>query len=444
MRKKKNIFEGKEMIETKESDEFDIDVESTDLNDSNEACPAKERVVKLDTSLCAAEPPVKATEVVEDKIITSVYSKTKFDDKDIEVCDKLRDDFSSFLTNTAKVSTEKDTMSTIPTGIDLLDTILGGGFGTKFNMIVGPAGGGKSALVSKVIATGQRKFKGKFISIYADSEESMTKERLSDLGIKYPEIEPVPHATVEKVFRIIEALCAYKAANPELLEVPSLVVWDSIANSHTEKGMEAEDVNSVLGEKARILSFLVPKYVSKLNKYNICLLAVNQLRDEIKMGMMHTPKDLRYLADGKNIPGGKAIIYNAFQLLYVRSTSDLKDAYGFSGHRVACKAVKNKLFAPNIDIPLVFSFSGGFSNFWTNFELLKDYKRLQASAWCKLESLPVDSSGNKISFRQNQAIDLYRNNIEFREAFDRDVEDILKVEYIEKYKSNNEKMEVWN
>ena len=104
----------------------------------------------------------------------------------------LMNDFKSFLSESgidAKV--ENDTV--IPTGIDLLDTILGGGIRMHFSMFVGTPGGGKSALALQVVKSGQSIWGDKFLTFYIDTEESVDEDRLTSLGID-PSLVIIPEA----------------------------------------------------------------------------------------------------------------------------------------------------------------------------------------------------------------------------------------------------------
>ena len=213
----------------------------------------------------------------------------------------------AFLEKTDNIkATDATIKSTIPTGIDLLDAIMGGGAGTALCQIVGMPGAGKSALAARILATGQRKWPGKFIGMYIDTEQSMTEDRLAQLGVNYPTIRPITEGvTIETVFRIVERLCAMKSENKELLDYPSLIIWDSIANTSSEKALNVDDYNKVMGQKAALLSFFLPKYVDKLNQNNISLVAINQLRDNLDIGgFTFQEPTLKFL--DKNIPGGKS------------------------------------------------------------------------------------------------------------------------------------------
>jgi hypothetical protein len=146
---------------------------------------------------------------------------------------------------------------------------------------------------------------------------------------------------------------------------------------------------------------------------------------------MPTAPDLKWLND-KKIPGGNSLMFNAAQLLFIKAGQDLKETeFPFNGFKVKIQAIKNKLFTPHIEVTLVFSFDRGFSNFWTNWELLKEYKRVDVASWCKLPDYPEKK------FRQCDAGKVYEEDPKFKEIFDGYVQDVLKIEFIDKYKAHS-------
>ncbi len=146
---------------------------------------------------------------------------------------------------------------------------------------------------------------------------------------------------------------------------------------------------------------------------NIALIAVNQLRDVLSMGPYGAPKDLKFMSNTKDMPGGTILKYNAFHLVEMKVKSAIapgkaedSNKYGFEGVICKLKCVKNKLFPPNIEIELVGSFVSGFSNFWTNYNFLKNTKRLKSGAWNYLITLPDP----KYKFRTKDAPHKYKTN----------------------------------
>lgn len=384
------------------------------------------------------DDPVETPEIdvpEENNKIKEEIQQVQVDKKEMDAYDEkvkeLYSEFSSFLETKADITTDNGTKVTISTGIDLLDAILGGGFAVgALGIIVGQPGSGKSMIAIQTLAQAQRQFQGSLIGAFLDSEEATTTIRLSNLGVRYPKIKPYSDITVEKVFKFLEGLSVFKQEK-KIVDTPSVVVWDSIANTLSQKEREADDINSVIGYKARMLSILIPKYVAKAAQYNICFLAVNQLRDVLQMGPFSAPNDLKMMSSNKSMPGGNILKFNAFQLVEMKVKTLIKDdeaaKFGFEGFIGKAKCVKNKLFPPNVEVELVGSFTAGFSNFWTNYIFLKNYKRLNTGAWNFLISLPDKK------FRTKDAPQLYKTDKDFRSAFDSAVEEAIKTEIVDKY-----------
>lgn len=356
--------------------------------------------------------------------------------EDVKKTKELYAEFSSFLETKADITEDLGIKETISTGIDLIDAILGGGFGIgALSIIVGQPGSGKSMLAIQTLGQGEKQFcetktDAGLMGFFLDSEEATTAIRLRNLGVKRPKI--YTDVTVEKVFKLIEGLSVF--TKEKQLSNPSIVVWDSIANTLSEKERETDDPNTVIGYKARLLSILIPKYIAKCAQNRICFLAVNQLRDVISIGQFAPPKDLKLMSHTKDMPGGNVLKFNAFQLVEMKVKSVIAPGkandsikYGFEGVIVKMKCVKNKLFQPNVEIEVVGSFINGFSNFWTNFNFLKETKRLNTGSWNFLISLPEKK------FRTKDAPALYKEDAEFREAFDKAAKEAIDIEIINKY-----------
>ena len=371
---------------------------------------------------------------IENKVEVDIIEQQAPVIEDEELTKELYEEFSTFLENKADISQDTGDKITISTGIDLIDAILGGGFAVgSMGIIVGQPGSGKSMLAMQTLGQGQKQYAGKLIGGFLDSEEATTQLRLSNLGVRYPKIQPYSDITVEKVFKFIEGLCVFKSQK-DIIDTPSIIVWDSIANTLSQKERESEDPNTVIGYKARLLSILIPKYVAKCAQHNICFLTVNQLRDVINMGMFAPARDLKFMTSTKDMTGGNILKYNAFQLVEMKIKSAISatgaeksENYGFEGIIVNVKCVKNKLFPPNVEVPIVGSFTSGFSNFWTNYNFLKQTKRLNAGAWNYLVSLPEKK------FRTKDAINLYKTDIDFKMAFDTASKEAIQTEIVKKY-----------
>lgn len=383
--------------------------------------------VELDSKIKLKDVEPDAEEVKKEKKKVRMSKKDKESVESVDLTQDLYAEFSAFLKAKADITPDVSVKQLIPTGIELLDSILGGGFASgTMAVIVGAPGSGKSMLADQTLGNAQKLYKGKLLGAVLDSEEATTKHRLAQLGVRYPMIDPYNDITIEKVFRFLEGICLFK--QEKNITDPSVVIWDSVANTLSEKEREAEELKNVIGYKPKLLSLLIPKYIAKCAKNNVCLIAINQLRDLIQMGLYPVAKDLKFMSSQKDMPGGNSLKFNAFHLIEMKVKSVIdRDKYGFDGVISTLKCVKNKLFTPNIDISIVGSFVEGFSNFWTNFEFLKDSKALTTGAWNYLVSYP------EVKFRTKDALTTYNENPEFKIAWDGAVKATIKTEIIDKY-----------
>jgi RecA/RadA recombinase len=433
-----NIEETTEEIQEEETSEEvlnDIQSDSDEIGLSKEEQENILAQVTLDKQKIL-EDEKKATHETQTTVSQNSKKniKNSKDSSEIEI-QNIMEELNSFMETQIDIKPDVKIKQFIPTGITLLDAILGGGFAVgAMAMIVGQSGGGKSMLSGKVVGQGQLLFLDDFLSGYLDSEQSMTITRLANLGVTKPKIKPYSDMTVEKIFRFIEGLCLFKEKKG-IVDVPSIVVWDSIVNTLSASQMEAEDPAKVLGKRAAILSLLIPRYIGKLAKYNICFLTVNQYRDYIQINKFDVKRDLKMMDPSKKIPGGNTLIFNTNQLLEVDtkrvldidSNTPTSNKYGFNGLIVKMRCIKNKQFQPNIPIEAVCSFNRGFSNFWTNYRLLKQTGRMNTGAWNYLKTLPEQK------FRLKEARNLYYENDTFKSHFDELVEKAIQKDVIEKY-----------
>ncbi len=374
------------------------------------------------------DEPLDEEKNIENKVVSEIVDKGTPIIEDEEATKALHSDFSSFLENKTDIVADAGVKLTIPTGIDVVDAILGGGFAIgALCIIVGQPGSGKTMLAIQTLGQGQKEFRGKLLGAFLDSEEATTTLRMANLGVRYPKLKPYTDITVEKVFKFLEGLAVFKKER-NLMSTPSAVIWDSIANTLSQKEREAEDINSVIGYKARMLSILIPKYVAKCAQHNICFLAVNQLREVLSIGPFGPPRDLKFMSASRDMPGGQVLKYNAFQLVEMKIKSVIdKEKMGFDGVLVKVKCVKNKLFTPNVEVEIVGNFLTGFSNFWTNYTFMATAKRLKTGAWNYLVDLPDRK------FRTKDAEELYNTDQEFRDAFDKAAHETIESEIINKY-----------
>jgi hypothetical protein len=149
------------------------------------------------------------------------------------------------------------------------------------------------------------------------------------------------------------------------------------------------------------------------------------------MGQFSPRKDLKFISQGKTIPGGQILKFNAFQLIEMNVKNALnEEKHGFNGIMCDVKIVKNKLFAPNLVVNILGDFVRGFSNFWTSYSFLVETGRIKTGAWNFLMNTPEKK------FRTKDAENMYEKDEGFKLAFDELVKDAIKIDIVEKHNPN--------
>lgn len=349
----------------------------------------------------------------------------------------------------------------IPTGIKWLDSMYGGkGLpARKLHQFVGNPGSFKSTLAANILGAFQRYYRSKnevYHAYYLDTELSTSTARLTSLGVDCSQVKPMSIQTVEDVFKLIELIPDYKKNKIEMFEATIkdlrktknkendalilenkqiiekienmnwLIIWDSLANTLTRKELDVKDeYDKVIGQKQKLLAKLLPIIIHKLEEYNVTLIVINQLRDDLKIDMFkQTAVDLKFLQGDKTIPGGTAMKFNSSSLLDLKIISYLREKdYGFDGLELEINAVKNKFFTPNKKIRFALKYQTGVSDFWTNFNNMTDYPAVVINTGERAVKLLSHTSVYKLhgyekSFYRKNAEYLYTSDEDFKNAFD--------------------------
>ena len=299
----------------------------------------------------------------------------------------------------------------LSTGMPTLDVILGGGviMGGLIQLYGRPSCG-KSSFAVKILSAFQKAFNYNCACIYIDAETSMTNARLKQLGAQG--VLLYNQCTLESVFKIIKDNIAFKRNNPKLIDIPSVIIWDSIPTTISLKEADIEDPKQVVGYRANLLKTYLYQIKADLKKYKITLIAINQTRAAINMSFTPAETQIKGIKQADHIPGGQALLFATDQMLQMHDTADIgEEKAGFSGKEVIIKAIKNKAFVPGIECRTAFSFVGGYSGFWSAFFTLASEGLLSTTAGY------YSIKGFDTRFRARNAIELYNKDKKFKEAF---------------------------
>lgn len=303
------------------------------------------------------------------------------------------------------------------TGIEAYDLFSGGGFPQgDFIEFVGNPGSGKTTVALQLLGLRAQQEPDAIIVII-DAERSMTNERLAAFGLDPKRVILIQKGvTVESVFNTLKIIIKGKIERK--LKVPIYVLWDSIAHTPAEKELEVEDLNSALGVKAKVMDHYIRTSHGAFTEHNLTLIAINQLRDDVKMNMYAKTTTLKGLGD-RTVPGGKMQYFAAFHFLLIERAGDLDGSeYGFQGYKSTATFIKNKSGLPFQKFNMIIDYHTGVNHFWTTFTYLKDAKYFAtAGGWTTLKGY-VDENGVMKKFRGAQAKEKYDAEPEFKEAFD--------------------------
>lgn len=273
----------------------------------------------------------------------------------------------------------KTKLKFIPSGCQLLDLALGGGWvrGRVAN-IVGDKSTGKTLLCIEASANfAMIATKGKIR--YREAEAAFDPSYAKALGMPIDRIDfgsaDKPFETVEDMFEDLESIVK-GAKGPELVIVDSL---DALSDrAEVERDM---DKGTYGAEKAKLLSQLFRRLIRQMNDKDVTLIIVSQVRDKIGFTV------------GRQVTrsGGKALDFYASQVVYlahigriVKTVSGLKRP---TGVKVLAKLDKNKVALPFREAAFSIRFGYGIDDAQACVDWLKETNSLK-SAGIKPDEVP--------------------------------------------------------
>ena len=129
------------------------------------------------------------------------------------------------------------------------------------------------------------------------------------------------------------------------------------------------------------------RIVPKLKAANIILFTINHINDKIELNpFSHTKSQVSFLKPGETLPGGKAALYLANNLIRVDDGAKLKsnEGLGIDGKIVDFEIIKSRTNAAGRSVPMVFDFANGFDDILSLFMFLKSTGAIVTGATCYL------------------------------------------------------------
>ena len=215
----------------------------------------------------------------------------------------------------------------IPTGSIALDAALGVGGIPRGRIIeiFGPESSGKTTLATHCLAEAQ-KLGGQ--CAFIDAEHAFDPSYAEQLGVDIDQLLISQPDTGEQALNICETLVRSGALD--------LIVVDSVAALVPAAEIQGDMGDSHVGLQARLMSQALRKLAGIINRSNVVVVFINQLRE--KIGVM--------FGNPETTPGGKALKFYSSVRLDIRRIGAIKSATEVIGNRTRVKVVKNKVAPP--------------------------------------------------------------------------------------------------
>ena len=310
------------------------------------------------------------------------------------------------------------------------------------NTIIGRSGSGKSTLLMQICGNIVRPFiekdmsTGLFIDDIEGSLPYARKEFL--LGLTEEQISEYTvirnsGITAENLYKRIKAIADEKINNEKeytydtgyydihgnrvFKMIPTVYVVDSLPMLLPENLSDEDDLaGSMAASSIAKTNTMVFKQISQLcKKANIIFFTINHILEEIQMGFIPKAAQISGLKQGERLPGGRAAIYLANNMLRVDDTNTLKPDkdYGIDGSIISMTLVKSRTNATKKSIPLIFNKTEGrFDEILSLFHLLKTEGVFSgAGAYQYLDEAP------DAKFSQRNFKDVLAKSPELQKAF---------------------------
>lgn len=297
----------------------------------------------------------------------------------------------------------------VGTGSTILDLAISnrknGGFPVgRVCEITGLEQSGKSLLAAHALLNTQRKGG---LAVYIDTENAISTEYLTAIGLNLKDMLYIPLETVEDVFEAVEVIIE-KVRSSDKNRLVTIVV-DSIAGASTKTEMAADfDKDGYATAKALIISKAMRKITNLIGRERICLIITNQLRQKLNAPAFSDPW---------TTPGGKGIPFHASVRLRLSSIGAIKAKVEghdeIVGSRVKAKLVKNRVGPPLRECEYEIYFDSGIDDYSSWLTTMKDYNLVaQAGAWY---SWTNKETGEVIKFQSKDFVEKIMNHPKLKE-----------------------------
>lgn len=322
--------------------------------------------------------------------------------------------------------TPTDLTEWVSSGSTLLDLAISnrpnGGFPVgRIVELQGMEASGKSLVMAHVLANTQKKGG---LAVYIDTENALSEEFLTAIGVDVKNMLYVPLETIEDIFEAVENIIETirKSSKDRLVTI----IIDSVSAATTKIEQEADyDKDGWATSKAILMSKAMRKITNIIGKQRVLLLCASQLRE--KMGVM--------FGDKWTTSGGKALGFHASCRIRLKGVGKLKSGSGKTeqviGVQTEAQVIKNRMGPPFRKATFDIYFNSGINDHGSWLALMKDYGLIkQGGAYYTIVD---ESTGEEIRFMAKDWRTLLESN---QPLYDQCYKSICDV-YVMKYRSQD-------
>ena len=216
----------------------------------------------------------------------------------------------------------------ISTGSISIDNALGIGGIPKGRIIeiFGPESSGKTTLTLQIIAQAQREGG---VCTFIDAEHALDIKYAKALGVDVDNLLVSQPDFGEQALEIVETVARSGAVD--------LIVVDSVAALTPKAEIDGDMGETQIGLQARLMSHALRKLAGVMNKMQVTVIFINQIR--MKIGTMG-------YGSPETTTGGNALKFYSSVRIDIRKIATLKQGEQNIGSRTRVKIVKNKVAPP--------------------------------------------------------------------------------------------------
>jgi recombination protein RecA len=278
------------------------------------------------------------------------------------------------------IRNNKGVIGTRCLGVDLATGIGGVPRGGVIE-IFGPESSGKTTLCLHIIAE-EQSLGG--TCAFIDAEHALKVKYATKLGVNVNNLIFSQPDYGEQGLDIVEKLV-------ESGEV-SLIIVDSVAALVPRSEIEGEMGDATMAVHARLMSQALRKLTAKVEKANVCLIFINQIRN--KIGVM--------FGNPETTTGGNALKFYALMRIDIRRTGSIKVGEKAVANTTRVKIVKSKVSTPFREAKFNIRFGDGIDRFDEIIDYGIDYKILiKSGSWIKYKGKSkIYKKGSREEFRK--------------------------------------------